>query len=300
MVKSITEDYGRILNNSAGRFLNFLRDKSPDDKLLNKMDNAKTMAELKHIMSKSVRLHPIKLMQPIKTLYAHKSLEMMHIYDETGFVIVPFGVFSKDMILTGVGPRINAKISDNLHLAISGYITDLEYSNDINEYNGTSYGVGLDIIGNLSLDTFVRVYGDFNFNSFDVGPVFDGRGVKNDPTGIFWHITGEMGYRFDVNEYYISPFVMLGSNYTEISNDDAFCVFAGVGTNVGFSVVMDGLQYDYAVRGIVRLSGEFGVSLNTSAWSIMDVAGVDMGIGALYDEQNGVSYQVSLEGKFSF
>ena len=293
-------DYGRILNNSAGRFLNLLRDKSPDDKLLNKLDRAKTMSELKHIMSKSVRLHPIKLMQPIKTLYVHKSLETMHIDDDAMFGFMPYGVFSDDMSWSGVGARFYTKISDILHLTISGHISELEYSDDINEYGGMSYGAGIDIVGHLYSDKFVRVYGDFNFTSFDTGPVLDGNDATNNPIGMSGYVVGEFGYKFDVDEYYVSPFVMAGSDYTEILNDNELGLYAGVGANAGFNIVVDGLRYDYVARGIIRSDGGVGVSLNTSAWSIMDAAGVDFSVGTIYDNEIGLSYSVSINGKFNF
>ena len=293
-------DYGRILNNSSGRFLNFLRDKSPDDKLLNKLDKAKTMSELKHIMSESVRLNPIKLMQPIKTLYGHKMLEIMHIDDGATFGLMPYGVFSDDMVLYGVGPRISTKISDDLHLTISGYVSELEYSDDINEYGGMSYGAGIDIVGNLSADKFVRVYGDVGFSSFDTGLVLDSNGATKNPTGISGYVVGEFGHRFNVGEYYVSPFVMTSSDYTEVLNDDDFGLYAGIGANAGFNIVIDGLRYDYAARSIVRSDGGVGVSLNMSVWSALDAAGADLSVGTFYDDQMGLSYSVSINGKFNF
>jgi hypothetical protein len=293
-------DYGRILNNSSGRFLNFLRDKSPDDKLLNKLDKAKTMSELKHIMSESVRLNPIKLMQPIKTLYGHKMLEIMHIDDGATFGLMPYGVFSDDMVLYGVGPRISTKISDDLHLTISGYVSELEYSDDINEYGGMSYGAGIDIVGNLYSDNFVRVYGDVGFSNFDTGLVLDSNGATKNPTGISGYVVGEFGHRFNVGEYYVSPFVMTGSDYTEVLNDDEFELYAGIGANAGFNIVIDGLRYDYAARSIVRSDGGVGVSLNMSVWSALDAAGADLSVGTFYDDQMGLSYSVSINGKFNF
>jgi len=293
-------DYGRILNNGAGRFLNQLRIDLPEDKLLNKMDKAKTMSELKHIMSRSVRLNPIKLLQPIKTLYAHKMLETMHIDDDTVFGFMPFGVFSDDMFLSGAGPRINTKISDDLHLTISGYVADLEYADEINEYTGASYGIGLDIVDNLSSDNFVRVYGDASFSHFNTGPIFNGHETKKDPNGFSGYMAGEFGHKFDVDEYYVTPFIMVGSEYTEVLNDNVLDTYVGAGANAGFDLEIDGLRYDYMARGIVRSDGGFGVSVNVSVCSALDAAGADFGVGVFYDNVLGMSYRTSINGKFSF
>ncbi|MBR4475280.1 MAG: hypothetical protein IKP05_01185 [Alphaproteobacteria bacterium] len=293
-------DYGRILNNGAGRFLNQLRIDLPEDKLLNKMDKAKTMSELKHIMSRSVRLNPIKLLQPIKTLYAHKMLETMHIDDDTVFGFMPFGVFSDDIILNGAGPRISTKISDDLHLTISGYFADLEYSDDINEYTGSSYGIGLDIVDNLSSDNFVRIYGDVGFSHFNAGPIFNGRKTKKNPDGFSGYMAGEFGHKFDVDEYYVTPFIMVGSEYTEVLNDNVLDTYVGAGANAGFDLEIDGLRYDYMARSIVRSDGGFGASVNISVWSGLDAAGADFGVGVFYDNVSGPSYRASINGKFGF
>lgn len=294
-------DYARILNNDTGRFLNFLREKSPDDKLLNKLDSAKNFHELKHIMSKSIKVHPINLMRPVRVVYSHKTLETLHIDDNSGLGLMPFSVLSNDMVMTGVSPNANIKLSNDLYLKLSGHVANLKYSDDINEYSGMSYGAGADLIYNLPSNNFIRASGGFDFSSFDAGLVFNGNKAVKNPYGYSGFLVGEFGHRFDFgNEYYISPFAILGSDYATILNDDDLNSYIGVGSDIGFSTEFDGLRYDYAARGIVRSNGGIGLELNMSAWSIMDAAGIDLKASAFYDNILGVSYGVSLNGKFDF
>ena len=294
-------DYARILNNDTGRFLNFLREKSPNDKLLDQLDSAKNFRELKHIMSKSVRVHPINLMRPLRVVYSHKTLETMHIDDDDGLGLMPFSVFSNDMVMSGVSPSANIKLSNNLHLKLFWHLASLKYSDDINEYSGMSYGTGVDLIYNLPSNNFMRAYGGFDFSSFDTGLVFNGNKVAKNPYGYSGFLVGEFGHRFDFDgEYYISPFATMGGDYATILNDDDLNSYIGVGSDIGFSTEFDGLRYDYAARGIVRSDGGIGLELNMSAWSIMDAAGIDLRVGTFYDNILGASYSVSLNGKFNF
>lgn len=55
-------DYLKILRNETGRFLNNLRSSNADDRLLRALDSAPNKSALRDIMSKSVRLNPVKLM----------------------------------------------------------------------------------------------------------------------------------------------------------------------------------------------------------------------------------------------
>ena len=118
-------DYARVLNNDTGRFLNILREKSPSDKLFKKLDSAKTVGELNRVISKSVKTNPIKLMQPVRMMYSHKMLETMHIEDDTNLGIALFSVFSDDIFSIGLRPNTNIKISDDLRVKISGYVSGI-------------------------------------------------------------------------------------------------------------------------------------------------------------------------------
>lgn len=294
-------DYARIFDNNMGRFLNLLNEKSPNDKLIRRMNSGQTIGKLNSIMSKSVKLHPIKLMQPLQMLYSHKMLENVHIDNDSGMGLSLFGVFSNDMNLMGVGPNINVKYADDLYMKIYGEVTRLEYSDDINEYNGTSYGVGTDVIYKLPLNNFVRAYGGFHYSSFDAGLVFDNSHATKNPDGYSGFIISEFGHHFDLEDnFYVSPFVMVGGEYMNVLNSDDSNSYVGAGGDIGFCSEFDRLRYDYRVRGIVRSDGGIGAQLNVSAWSIFDAAGLDFRTSAFYDKIFGLSYGVSLNAKFNF
>lgn len=293
-------DYARILNNGAGRFLNNLRLKSPDDKLLQRMDTAQTRGALDKIMSHSVRLNPIKLMQPVHVLYSHKTLEIMHIDDDVMFGIKPIMIFSSDMNVRGVEPSVNINIFDNLALKVFARIADMEYTDDINEYGAMHYATGIDAIYNFPMNYFARTYAEFSLSTFDSGMVFDGTKTVENPNGYSAFGMVEFGRRFDFNDgYYVSPFIFADADYANVLNDNDTDIRLGAGGNVGYGFVFDGLRYDYAARAIVGTGG-CGAAINISAFSIADNAGADLGIGIFNDDIIGTSYNISLKAKFNF
>ena len=294
-------DYGRILNNDVGHFLNNLRATSPDDKLLKRLDNADSEQELKRIMSHSVRIHPIKMMNNIKTLYSHKTAETMRIDHDDGFGIMPEFLFSNNMQMFGIEPNVNIKLDDDLRMKIYGHFSYLKYTDDINEYSGTSFGGGADIVYDLSSNNFVRAYGGVNYTVFNVGPVFNGLEKTENPGGWSGFVNTEIGHRFVVdNDYFISPYVLLGGDYMTMLNDTGFDVYGGAGADAGYKFNCDGLEYTYAVRGIASSNMNFGADVNVSVWSVMDAVGADFKFGMLHDSDFGLSYHISLNARFDF
>lgn len=294
-------DYGRILDNDAGHFLNNLREKLPGDKLLRHMDRANSEQKLKRIMSRSVRIHPIKMMKSIKTLYSHKTAETMRIDHNSGLGIMPISIFSNNMNIFGIEPNVNIKLNDDLRMKIYGHFSYLNYADDINEYSGLSFGGGADTVYDLPLDNFVRAYGGINYTAFNVRLVFNGSGKTENPWGLSGFVNTEIGHMFVFdNDYFISPYVLLGGNYMSMLNKKEFGIYSGVGGDAGYKYNCDGLEYTYAVRGVVRSNENVGLDINVSVWSVIDVAGADFKFGVLHDGELGLSYHISLNARFDF
>lgn len=299
MVRST--DYARIMNNDMGRFLNNLRAGGDDNKLFSKLDSVNSLAEINDILSKSVRTNPIKLMRPLEIMYSHKSLEIMHIDDKTTFGIEPFAVYSSDARMAGIRPNIKMKISDDLHMDLSGVVAGAAYSDDINEFKAVSFGVWADAQYDITDRNFVRAHIGADKTMFNVGPIFDGTNVVNNPDGISAFMIGEAGHRFDFDGgYNISPFVLVGGKYMSVANDNDKDMFAGGGVEIGFVYEFDGLRYDYGARAIAQSDSVIGAGINISVWSIFDDAGANVYIGGIYHNDFGMSYKLSINGLFRF
>lgn len=294
-------DYARILNNDMGRFLNSLRANGNDSKLFLKLDSAQTIDDINKILSQSVRTNPIKLLQPMQLVYRQKTLETMHIDDVTIFGIEPLIIYSPDVLISGISPNVYFNIFDKLHMELSGYILNIDYSDDINDYGGVSYGIGVNSQYDLSGKDFLRLYTNINKSWFDVGPVFNNGRIVNNPDGITLHMSGEYAHTFTISdEYSLSPFVFMGGEYMNMSGLDDTHVFIGGGMDVGYKYEFDGLQYDYKLRILTQTDGAIGFGFNASVWSGLDAAGADVHIGAIYDDCFGLSWHASINGRFGF
>ncbi len=294
-------DYARILKNDKGRFLNDLRASGADNKLFSKLDRVQTMGEINGVLSDSVRTNPIKLMEPVSLMYSHKMLEPMYIEQGVVLGLKPFSVYSSDVSVSGIQPSIKINPYNNLHFELSGYVMNIDRSDDINEYTGRSFGGGLDAQYDVDKDDFVRAHVGANKTYFDVGPVFNGHSATNNPDGTYLYASGEYSHLFNLSGgYNISPFIEVGEKYIGVLDDKETTLFAGGGADFGYSYEFGGLRYDYTAHVLVQTDKTFGVGLGVSAWSIFDAAGGDMHIAAVHDDIFGLSFSVSLNGRFRF
>lgn len=294
-------DYARILNNDMGRFLNDLRAGGNDIKLFSKLDRARTIGEIDNILSKSVRTNPIKLLRPMNLLYRHKMAETMYIDDFTVFGISPLIIYSDDVLISGIKPNVRFNIFDKLHMELSGYVLNTDYSDDINDYRGISYGVGARGQYDLSDKDFMRAYIGADISSFNIRPVFDGESIIDNPNGMTLHMAGEYARHFNIlNEYTIMPFVLAGAEYMAIASSNDMNVFVGTGAEAGYKYEFDGLRYEYTLRTFVQTDVVVGIGVGMSVWSLVDSAGVDVRLGAIYDNDFGISCTASINGIFRF
>ena len=225
----------------------------------------------------------------------------MHIDDFTIFGVEPLLIRSSDVSIMGVRPNVQFNLVDNLHMNLSAYILNIDYQDDINDFPGMSYGIGVDAQYDVSGVDFVRAYAVANQSFFDVGPVFHSGHIINNPDGATLYLGGEYAHMFKVSgNYTLTPFVMAGAEYMNIVNSGNLDTFVGAGADFGYKYEFDGLRYDYALRTFGRTDGAIGVGANISVWSSFDEAGANMHIGTIYDNDFGISYMLSINGVFRF
>lgn len=292
-------DYSKILKNDVGDFLDMLRDEMPDDPLLNKMDLAADMGELNKIMSKSMRMNPIKLMDTVRILDAF----------ETGFPPSvaggpDIGAMSISMVadnFTAYGIRLGAgRVNGNLSVAIGAYAAVTDYSDDINEYTAEIYGANLRAVYHLDEVYFMHGIVGATVAGFDIGPVLDGNKIVRNPNGLDVYGAFDFAGRMGVGGgFSIVPFVGITADRASIGGADDFAVDGRTGVNAEYSFEMIGLRYDYAASFSVSSNGDLRGTFRIGILSVADAAGADIGIDVIGNE-DGVSYKASVGGKFSF
>lgn len=292
-------DYVRILQNDTGIFLNNLRRVSPDDKLLRALDNAPDMATINSVMDKSVRLKPINLMAPIRRMDMFDILAGWRYADLSGIHSAADIMYSDTEFGGQANVALVGRAFDNLRMAISGNVGAFNVSDDINDYDGQSYGINISahyddgqFIGNL--------LGGINYANFEVGAVFDGTTTVNNPNGVSGFGSLDIGrYVWKSDDLSVAPFVGAMTHYVSVLNDTDIKAMANFGAGINWSDNGFDILYDYGLRGSVLTDGAFYTNAYVKFMAPFDDIGAELNIAFIYDD-NGMNYRTTVSAYMSF
>ena len=286
-------DYYKILKNEKGAFINYLRTEKIDDKLLIKLDSASSMDELENYMNSSVRLNPVNLMDPIRTF---NLFEMLDFKPEDSLIkFMPVFMFSDNFYSYGIKTLLNFSLTDEITSSISGYTTNISFSDYINEFYSFVYGgnIRINYDGNLFFADFLS---GISFADFDVGTVFADGQIETNPRGFSYYFSTEFGKRFNVSEKVeLVPFVNVGMNSISIMNQNDSDVITGIGSDIKVMFGDFDIKYDYTLKFVLLNSGIMSTALRMNVVSPFDGISGDAEVALLYDEYIGdVSYNCKL------
>ncbi len=294
-VKMVREtDYVKIMNNSAvGRYLNSLRGVSDADSFMSVMDNAQNMDELGKIMSDSVRMTPINLMN---------SVAVFNAFDLNNF---NYGIgVGTEYIYSDVtdiyGAHLYGEISVGDFVMDTGlYLNRLNASDGIENYSGIMFGGWLAAKYEANVG-FVRGKIGGNLTQFDISNVFDGHDGTDNPIGYSGYAVFDIGRRFDfANDVYVSPYVGGAVNYMTVLSYDCLDFVGRGGVDAGYEFEMLGIKYDYAIR----LNIDSGLNVFAGAYigfvSELDMVGGHVNFGYVNNE-TGQGYKISAGVDFKF
>ncbi|MBO4700873.1 MAG: hypothetical protein J5620_03960 [Alphaproteobacteria bacterium] len=292
-------DYSAIMpDTNLGNYLDELRDKNPDDKLLNALDNATNRRELNKILSKSARTNPIKLMdapRSINTFYDSFAM------DDVAFGIIarPFYISADDFYFVGGAVNVAGKIANNTVGTVGIIGGMLKYNGDYDDYNGNLYG------GNIGIrymddDFYLRAFGTVSYAIFDDIYAFDGTHMVQDVNGVGGVATVDTGLVYQVmDELKLIPFVGARVDYASVLNDTKIDGVARAGINANVDTDVDGNKYKFGARLFGQTDGAVYGGIYTDMMSTVDGVGGGASVGVLYDDM-GLSYKLELNVKFEF
>lgn len=291
-------DYSMAMGDSFGEYLDELREKDPDDKLIAALDNASDATDVKRILSESLHTNPIKIMDAIRSV--NTFYDTMHIDEmEFGFVARPFYIYSGDFSVVGGAGNVTHKFRDNI-LATIGMIGGmLKYNDNLNDYTGTLYGgnIGVQYTEN---DFYLRAFGAISYAEFDNVNVFDNGKMRRDVGGISGIMTGDFGLVYAVmQELKLIPFVGVRADYASVldDSDSDFNLRAGLIATVDTNT--DGNVYKFGAKLLTQTDGTIYAGIYTDMISTVDGVGGGASIGVVYDDM-GMSYKLELNIKFEF
>jgi len=291
-------DYYKILKNKTGDFLNSLRTYLPNDNLLRVMDGATTMDELNDIMSRSVRLKPIKLMRPIRLFDSLETLNFVG-KDDGVISVMPIYMFSENFYMYGASVAVGMNLGDTINISANVYAGVMEYTDDINEFAANLYGANLGINYERNKFVFNNLVGA-TMTEFDSGPVLGGDNVIVNPHGNDLYFMSEFGRRYEMGpRFSIAPYLGIRGDFATVANSDDFDMAAYAAMDMAYETRTGDISYKYILRTRALTDGEIDFMASVEFWSDADNAGGEFGIGTVRNDGN-TSYQLRFGAKFGF
>lgn len=291
-------DYLKILGDNKGAFLNKLRNVNPDDRLLSILDNAESIDDIKGVLSRSIRLNPINLMNSVTVFNSFLINDFSKNLD--GFTVAPLFIYSDDFHITGITVDASHRIADKVTLGATGYMAETEYASDIDEYKSVLYG------GNVRIEysdelLLARIMTGITQSDFEIGAVFNGERSFSDPSGYSLYSVADFGFNFNmIDSFIISPFVRAGFDSTDIVGCSDKNIFTGIGTDVAFVTGVYDIEYRYGLNFSAYTNGYINSAFRISVISIADRAGGNIDVGMVLNELGEYSYKISAGINFKF
>lgn len=282
-------DYLKILRNETGRFLNNLRSSNADDRLLRALDSAPNKSALRDIMSKSVRLNPVKLMTVPRLVDRLETISPTN----GGVSFSPFALIGDGFGAYGISAGINTDISDGLNMGVAGYINVGDYSDDINDYEFVSYGANIHAWYE-SRGYFIRGIFGVSQSRFDLGPVFDGTASVTDPSGMGIYGAADMGVSITVADAFkISAYIGLGADHAFVANDANTNIAPRIGIDMYHAYNVFDIIYEIGMRAYAMGDDYFGAGATFGIKFPWDFTGINVGADVMNTEL-GTAYKISV------
>ncbi|MCM1294588.1 MAG: hypothetical protein NC311_03435 [Muribaculaceae bacterium] len=299
VVRERETEYRKVLGGSLGEFLDNLRVGYPADGLLAAMDAVPDMDGLMSVMSKSVRLHPLRLMDASRRMQMLDSLGGVRFSDGTDFNVgADVILFDSDVIYRS---RMSGGVSvtDDLYFSIGGFAGLQDTSDDINEFSAHLFGGELALHYDDGLVVGTAAVG-LTYGRFDVGPVFNGTDVDYNPMGLAGFASGNIGVHIgNTFGIVLTPLVGVFADYANVSDDTDSVLLANIGLSADFAEHGFDVLYDYGIRGNVLTDGALHVGAFMKITAPEDGVSGILDFAAIHDD-DGMGYKISVTAHVMF
>lgn len=289
-------NYSLFMDDGSGDYLDELRRKNPNDKLLAALDSAPDRDTMNRILSESGRTNPIRLMDFSKTL------SRMHVYNDDGLFGItarPWYLYSGDFSIYGMDVGVGAKLFDNFTAAFNVFGGRLGFDGKYDEYSAFVYGAKIDALY-MDSDWYAKsgiILTSAKFRDLDVR---DGALVVQNPSGMNLDFVADGGVVFSVaDDISLVPFIGVRIDHTSVLSANETDAFFRLGVNADMKTLVDGNTYDAGLRAFLESDGALYGGIYTNMLSNVDGVGGGVDLGVLYDDM-GFSLKISANIKFVF
>ncbi len=288
-------DYAKVFSNDKGRFLNLLRKRNPNDKLLHALDSVSDMNSFNRVLNHSARFNSENLVRPLKILNALNYFD----YAEGLFSDV-LGVMSEDFYSYGIGIGVRENVLSGLNIGVGLRLGKIKYDSDYDDYTGNLYGVDLSVLWNLNDNIMMRVLGGVLYQDTDIGNVFYENRMYENPDVMQGYLKTDVAYRFDLTDsFYLDAYFGLNINAYSVVDIVDFDSNFYSGVMLGYEFDMMGIKYNYLFGADINTDSDIGMHASVGFVSYMDMIGGNAKIDAvrMFDV---MTYKLSLNARFLF
>lgn len=290
-------DYSKIFGDDLGRFLDSVRIRDVNDKLISALDGANDLDGLHHVMNKSARLNPNVLSHFMRVIGGVFRDDYV---SELGVVLNPIVGWSDDFYMKGLNFRYVADVVEKLRLGVVGRVGDIEYESDVDEFLGQFYGVGLMAEYVAENNLFVRGGFDILRYVFDIDYAFYDNDIVTKPVGIGIYLETDIGYKFKIGDSFcFMPFVGAGADYTDVEKYQSRRNYGLVGMDISYDYDMLGIKYNYGVGVNADTDLEFDFMGRVGFWGDVDGVGGNLSVGVV-SIADIMAYKISVNARAIF
>lgn len=297
VVKIRETDYGKILNNDTGDFLNMLRLNNPNSKLLDKLDSMTDMNGINRVLNESVRFNPDMLIRPMRILNSDSGVPMGNVKNIglkfNAIMADQFDAYTADV-------SIGIKLSDKLNVTADANVGKLDFVGKVDDYDANIYGINLGL--NYSHDENWFVMANVRVNKMDTdldSVLYNGHFYSN-PSVIGGVAKIDLAYKVGLfDNAWIAPMIGVGAEIYKVADSNITDAFVRTGVVAGYNFDMMGTDYNY--YGKIESTADYGyvVSVGMGFWSHYDGAGGFAELTTIHAFDTD-AYKVSVGAKFWF
>lgn len=290
-------DYSKIFNDDLGVFLDLLRIRDENDKLILALDGANDMKGLYDVMGKSVRLNPnalLNLMRVVGRVVAHDFN-----YSD-GVVLSPIFGWGDDFHVWGLNIGYFDGFAENGRWGMILHAGNIDYESDVDVFSGIFYGAGLVAKYDFENNLFLRGTADFVRYAMDIDYAFYDNNVVESPSGDGIRMRADMGYKLDFDDsFLLTPFIGVDVGRNDIAFYDKKWFDAHVGLDIGYNYDMLGIKYNYNLGINANINSEFEVLGRIGFWADADMLGGGIAAGVI-SMSDIIAYKLSIDACVKF
>ena len=290
-------DYYKILKNDVGTFLNNIRLKNPEDRLLGRLDAAERWDEIHNALSKSVRFNPDLMIRSMRVL---NTFNTFYNFGNNNSGINLDVVLSDDFNARGINAGVDINWSDKLNFTLGVGAGRLDYASGVDEFAADYYTVNLGM--DYVYDENLVVMGNLVLGKMDtdIDSVLYSGTVYSQPSVLGGNMRLDFGYRFNIYESgYLIPIIGGGTEMYSAESVDVSKVYAHAGFIAGYQYQMMGILYNLYTK--IESTPDYGVAISGGLgfWSTYDRAGGYAEIAAMH-AFDADSYKLSVGARMWF